>query len=57
MGTWTGVGQRGRTPLERGICHGDNHGDMGRGKLARTYDSREGDMSWGQLVMVLTDNL
>jgi hypothetical protein len=24
MGTWAGVGYRGRTPLERGICHGDN---------------------------------
>jgi hypothetical protein len=39
--------------LERGTCHGD----MGRGRLARTYSSREGDMSWGQLVPVLTDNL
>jgi len=26
----------------RGTCHGD----MVRGRLARTYDSREGDMSW-----------
>jgi hypothetical protein len=33
------------------------HGDMGRGTLARAYASREGDMSWGQLVPVLTDNL
>jgi hypothetical protein len=24
MGTWTGVGYRGRASLERGICHGDN---------------------------------
>ena len=22
------------------------HGDVGRGRLARTYASREGDMSW-----------
>ena len=32
-------------------------GDMGRGRLARTYASREGDMTWGQLEPVLTDNL
>ncbi len=36
------LGQHGRPPLERGTCHGD----VGRGRLARTYDSREGDMSW-----------
>ena len=48
-----GLGKRGRTTLESGTCHGD----MGRGRLARTYASREGDMSWGQLVPVLTDNL
>ena len=33
------------------------HGDMVRGRLARTHASREGDMSWGQLVSVLTNNL
>jgi hypothetical protein len=33
------------------------HGDMGRGRLARAYASREGYLSWGQLVPVLTDNL
>ena len=31
-----------RTPLESGACHGD----MDRGRLARTYVSREGGMSW-----------
>ncbi len=35
------------------ICHGD----MNRGILTRVYTSEEGDMSWGQLVPVLTDNL
>ncbi len=35
------LGYRGRTPLERGTCHGD----VDRGRLARTYASREGDMS------------
>ena len=39
--------------VERGICHGD----MVRGRIARTHASREGDMSWGQLEPVLTDNL
>jgi hypothetical protein len=33
------------------------HGDMDRGRVVRTYVSSEGDMSWGQLVPVLTDNL
>jgi hypothetical protein len=34
-------------------------GHVPRGGLVRTYDSREGDMTWGQfkLVPVLTDNL
>jgi hypothetical protein len=36
---------------------GTYHGDMDQGRLERTYASREGDMSWGQLVPVLTDNL
>jgi len=32
----------GEEPLDRGTCHGD----MGRGRLARTYASTEGDMFW-----------
>ena len=35
---------------EHGVGAGANstlcHGDMGRGRLARTYSSREGNMSW-----------
>ena len=53
MVMWSGVGYRGCTSLERGTCHGD----VDRGRVAREYDSREGDMSWGQMVPVLTDNL
>jgi hypothetical protein len=29
-------------PIARGQCHGD----IGWGRLARVYASREGDMSW-----------
>ncbi len=36
------LGYHGRTSLKRGTCHGD----VVRGRLARTYASREGDMSW-----------
>jgi hypothetical protein len=33
------------------------HGDMDRGNLVWTYASRGGDMPWGQLSPVVTDNL
>ena len=53
MGTWTGVGWRGRTSLERGICHGDNWNRC----LPIIYDTEEYGYSEGldRLVQLYRD--
>jgi hypothetical protein len=46
--------RQGHSGVTLSCSEAECHGDMDRGRLARTYTSREGDMSSGQLAPVLT---